>query len=357
MFLRNNTNKQYSLRRLKKGTASVAVAMAVLGVSMANQIDVKAYGAPAVEDSREAWYRSKFSEYEKIKKENAEKIAVLEDTKDSLSKELISLRDSFGNVSQKEYEARKEVERLEAENQRQERMYEAFMSQYKEQVEQLSTENQDLTVNKAELEKQKQILEASRERTLKDLEAARNAKKEVEAEKAALEEQKQILEASRERTLKDLEAARNAKKGLESQLTDAMNKLKELEDGKKLSDQEKAELQAKLEAETKALKEQIAKQAEEIAKLKEEQTKKQKEETPKTPEKPETKPEVDPKADKLAKPEAKPAAPKADTKKAAPKADQLPSTGESANPFFTIAALTVIAGAGMAVVSPKRKEN
>ncbi|HEL0749225.1 YSIRK-type signal peptide-containing protein [Streptococcus equi] len=392
MFLRNNTNKQYSLRGLKKGTASVAVAMAVLGVSMANQIDVKAYGAPAVEDSREAWYRSKFSEYEKIKKENAEKIAGLEDTKDSLSKELISLRDSFGNVSQKEYEARKEVERLEAENQRQERMYEAFMSQYKEQVEQLSTENQDLTVNKAELEKQKQILEASRERTLKDLEAARNAKKEVEAEKAALEEQKQILEASRERTLKDLEAARNAKKeveaekaaleeqkqileasrertlkdleaarnakkGLESQLTDAMNKLKELEDGKKLSDQEKAELQAKLEAETKALKEQIAKQAEEIAKLKEEQAKKQKEETPKAPEKPETKPEADPKADKPAKPEAKPAAPKADAKKAAPKAGQLPSTGESANPFFTIAALTVIAGAGMAVVSPKRKEN
>src|SRR3712207_6792560 len=82
-----------------------------------------------------------------------------------------------------------------------------------------------------------------------------------------------------------------------------------------------------------------------------------KEETPKAPEKPETKPEVDPKADKPAKPEAKPAAPKADAKKAAPKAGQLPSTGESANPFFTIAALTVIAGAGMAVVSPKRKEN
>lgn len=39
------------------------------------------------------------------------------------------------------------------------------------------------------------------------------------------------------------------------------------------------------------------------------------------------------------------------------KTGQLPSTGESANPFFTIAALTVIAGAGMAVVSPKRKEN
>ncbi|HEL1307949.1 TPA: YSIRK-type signal peptide-containing protein, partial [Streptococcus equi subsp. zooepidemicus] len=34
MFLRNNTNKQYSLRKLKKGTASVAVALAILGAGV-----------------------------------------------------------------------------------------------------------------------------------------------------------------------------------------------------------------------------------------------------------------------------------------------------------------------------------
>ncbi|HEL1205247.1 TPA: YSIRK-type signal peptide-containing protein [Streptococcus equi subsp. zooepidemicus] len=520
MFLRNNTNKQYSLRRLKKGTASVAVALAVLGVGVTTSQTVKAEefalsvqkeqsrnndlhkGLVALENEvhaltqymgsvQNAIHQSqsmgysdevyanyvktlndKFEElynkvtgvreqrilkdkitalshdFEKLKRareklirnfagkeadmsltisdknkeieslrqlygqasqkslesgqrvaeleakrqELMDQVTKLENDKEELSVDVNSLRNALGNNQQKAYEAEQKVNELEAESKRQEHMYEAFMSQYKEQVEQLSTENQDLAANKAELEKQKQILEASRERTLKDLEAARNAKKEVEAEKAALEEQKQILEvsrertlkdleaarnakkeveaekaaleeqkqileASRERTLKDLEAARNAKKNLESQLTDAMSKLKELEDGKKLSDQEKAELQAKLEAETKALKEQIAKQAKEIAKLKEEQAKKQKEETPKAPEKPETKPEADPKADKPAKPEAKPAAPKTEAKKAAPKAGQLPSTGESANPFFTIAALTVIAGAGMAVVSPKRKEN
>ncbi|CRH91900.1 Immunoglobulin G-binding protein H precursor [Chlamydia trachomatis] len=36
---------------------------------------------------------------------------------------------------------------------------------------------------------------------------------------------------------------------------------------------------------------------------------------------------------------------------------QLPSTGESVNPFFTAAALAVIAGAGMVAVGSKRKEN
>ncbi|MCD3463551.1 YSIRK-type signal peptide-containing protein [Streptococcus equi subsp. zooepidemicus] len=42
MFLRNNTNKQYSLRRLKKGTASVAVALAVLGAGVTTSQTVKA---------------------------------------------------------------------------------------------------------------------------------------------------------------------------------------------------------------------------------------------------------------------------------------------------------------------------
>nr|AFN85494.1 M protein [Streptococcus equi subsp. zooepidemicus]AHI46577.1 SzM [Streptococcus equi subsp. zooepidemicus]AHI46579.1 SzM [Streptococcus equi subsp. zooepidemicus]AHI46580.1 SzM [Streptococcus equi subsp. zooepidemicus]AHI46581.1 SzM [Streptococcus equi subsp. zooepidemicus] len=241
----------------------------------------------------------------------------------------------------------------------------------KGELDKLSAKNEQLFQDNAKLTEDQKVAEANRRGLRRDLEASREAKKKVEAELAdlntklgKLEEDQKISEANRRGLHRDLEASREAKKKVEAELADVNAKLsaleklnKELEDGKKLSDQEKAELQAKLEAETKALKEQIAKQAEEIAKLKEEQAKKQKEETPKAPEKPETKPEVGPKADKPAKPEAKPAAPKADAKKAAPKAGQLPSTGESANPFFTIAALTVIAGAGMAMVSPKRKEN
>lgn len=41
---KNNTNRHYSLRKLKTGTASVAVALTVLGAGFANQTEVKANG-------------------------------------------------------------------------------------------------------------------------------------------------------------------------------------------------------------------------------------------------------------------------------------------------------------------------
>lgn len=47
---KRNPNKLYSLRKLKTGTASVAVALTVLGTGLANTTDVKAesrrYQAP-----------------------------------------------------------------------------------------------------------------------------------------------------------------------------------------------------------------------------------------------------------------------------------------------------------------------
>lgn len=39
---KRNPNKLYSLRKLKTGTASVAVALTVLGTGLANTTDVKA---------------------------------------------------------------------------------------------------------------------------------------------------------------------------------------------------------------------------------------------------------------------------------------------------------------------------
>ncbi|HEQ8624908.1 TPA: YSIRK-type signal peptide-containing protein, partial [Streptococcus pyogenes] len=41
-MVRKDTNKQYSLRKLKKGTASVAVALTVVGAGLASQTEVKA---------------------------------------------------------------------------------------------------------------------------------------------------------------------------------------------------------------------------------------------------------------------------------------------------------------------------
>ncbi|WP_136291534.1 YSIRK-type signal peptide-containing protein, partial [Streptococcus pyogenes] len=41
-MVRKDTNRHYSLRKLKTGTTSVAVALTVLGAGFANQTEVKA---------------------------------------------------------------------------------------------------------------------------------------------------------------------------------------------------------------------------------------------------------------------------------------------------------------------------
>ncbi|VHI40804.1 M protein [Streptococcus pyogenes] len=194
------------------------------------------------------------------------------------------------------------------------------------------------------------------------MDASREAKKQVEKDLANLtaeldkvKEEKQISDASRQGLRRDLDASREAKKQVEKALEEANSKLaaleklnKELEESKKLTEKEKAELQAKLEAEAKALKEQLAKQAEELAKLRagkasDSQT-------------PDTKPGNKAVPGKGQAPQAgtKPnqnKAPMKETKR------QLPSTGETANPFFTAAALTVMATAGVAAVVKRKEEN
>ncbi|VHD90051.1 M protein [Streptococcus pyogenes] len=283
-----------------------------------------------------------------------------------------------------------EIQEKEAEKDRQQHMYEAFMSQYKEKVEKqeqelaklkqletinnnllgnakdmiakLSAENEQLASDKAKLEEQNKISEASRKGLRRDLDASREAKKQVEKDLANLtaeldkvKKDKQISDASRKGLRRDLDASREAKKQVEKDLEEANSKLaaleklnKELEESKKLTEKEKAELQAKLEAEAKALKEQLAKQAEELAKLRAG------------------------KASDSQTPDAKPGnkvvpgtgqAPQAGTKPNQNKAPmketkrQLPSTGEAANPFFTAAALTVMATAGVAAVVKRKEEN
>ncbi|HER8990398.1 TPA: LPXTG cell wall anchor domain-containing protein, partial [Streptococcus pyogenes] len=153
-----------------------------------------------------------------------------------------------------------------------------------------------------------------------------------------------------------------------SKLAALENLNKELEESKKLTEKEKAELQAKLEAEAKALKEQLAKQAEELAKLRagkasDSQTPDAKPSDSQTPDaKPSDSQTPDAKPGNKAVP-GKGQAPQAGTKPNQNKAPmketkrQLPSTGEAANPFFTAAALTVMATAGVAAVVKRKEEN
>ncbi|HER1409215.1 TPA: YSIRK-type signal peptide-containing protein, partial [Streptococcus pyogenes] len=53
-MVRKDTNRHYSLRKLKKGTASVAVALTVVGAGFANQTEVKAEEHPGVVAARES---------------------------------------------------------------------------------------------------------------------------------------------------------------------------------------------------------------------------------------------------------------------------------------------------------------
>ncbi|VGU91831.1 plasminogen-binding group A steptococcal M-like protein PAM [Streptococcus pyogenes] len=381
-MVRKDTNRHYSLRKLKKGTASVAVALTVVGAGFANQTEVKAEEHPGVVAARESvlnnvrvpgilWLRQK-EENDKLKLEKKG----LETELQEKEQEVKNLKDNVEKLKDEvELGRNAELNRLNEErhdhdkNEAERKALEDKLADKQEHLDgalryinEKEAERKEKEAEQKKLKEEKQISDASRQGLRRDLDASREAKKQVEADLAALtaehqklKEEKQISDASRQGLSRDLEASREAKKKVEADLAEANSKLqaleklnKELEEGKKLSEKEKAELQARLEAEAKALKEQLAKQAEELAKLRAG------------------------KASDSQTPDAKPGnkvvpgkgqAPQAGTKPNQNKAPmketkrQLPSTGEAANPFFTAAALTVMATAGVAAVVKRKEEN
>ncbi|MGS7103379.1 M protein [Streptococcus pyogenes] len=389
-MVRKDTNRHYSLRKLKKGTASVAVALTVVGAGLASQTEVKAHQL-ADAARREVlkgetvpahlWYYQK-EENDKLKSANEE----LETTLQKKEQELKGLKGDVEKLKDEvalerlknerhDHDEEAELNRLKNErhdHDKKEAERKALEDKLADKQEHLDgalryinekeAERKEKEAEQKKLKEEKQISDASRQGLRRDLDASREAKKQVEKDLANLtaeldkvKEEKQISDASRQGLRRDLDASREAKKQVEKALEEANSKLaaleklnKELEESKKLTEKEKAELQAKLEAEAKALKEQLAKQAEELAKLRAE------------------------KASDSQTPDAKPGnkavpgkgqAPQAGTKPNQNKAPmketkrQLPSTGEAANPFFTAAALTVMATAGVAAVVKRKEEN
>ncbi|HEL0621712.1 TPA: YSIRK-type signal peptide-containing protein [Streptococcus equi subsp. zooepidemicus] len=174
----------------------------------------------------------------------------------------------------------------------------------------------------------------------KQKDASDKALVESQANVAELEKQKAASDAKVAELEKEVEAAKAEVADLKAQLA---KKEEELEAVKK----EKEALEAKIEELKKA-------HAEELSKLKEMLEKKDHANADLQAEINRLKQEL---ADRIKSLSQGGRASQTNPGTTTAKAGQLPSTGESANPFFTIAALTVIAGAGMAVVSPKRKEN
>ncbi|HES1874300.1 TPA: YSIRK-type signal peptide-containing protein [Streptococcus pyogenes] len=328
---RQQTKKNYSLRKLKTGTASVAVALTVLGAGFANQTEVRADQAAS----------------EKVEVKESEKETKYKTL--ALRGENADLRNVNAKYLEKINAEEEKNKKLEATNKELNENY------YKLQdgIDALEKEKEDLKTTLAKTTKENEISEASRKGLSRDLEASRAAKKELEAKHQKLEadhqaleakhqklaEEHQVSETSRKGLSRDLEASREANKKVTSELTQAKAQLLALEESKKLSEKEKAELQAKLDAQGKALKEQLAKQTEELAKLRAEKAAGSKT--------PATKPANKERSGRAAQTATRPSQNKG-------MRSQLPSTGEAANPFFTAAAATVMVSAGMLAL--KRKE-
>ncbi|HGI1663237.1 TPA: YSIRK-type signal peptide-containing protein [Streptococcus pyogenes] len=314
---RQQTKKNYSLRKLKTGTASVAVALTVLGAGFANQTEVRADQAAS----------------EKVEVKESEKETKYKTL--ALRGENADLRNVNAKYLEKINAEEEKNKKLEATNKELNENY------YKLQdgIDALEKEKEDLKTTLAKTTKENEISEASRKGLSRDLEASRAAKKELEAKHQKLAEEHQVSETSRKGLSRDLEASREANKKVTSELTQAKAQLLALEESKKLSEKEKAELQAKLDAQGKALKEQLAKQTEELAKLRAEKAAGSKT--------PATKPANKERSGRAAQTATRPSQNKG-------MRSQLPSTGEAANPFFTAAAATVMVSAGMLAL--KRKE-
>ncbi|HER1664426.1 TPA: YSIRK-type signal peptide-containing protein, partial [Streptococcus pyogenes] len=181
---RKDTNKQYSLRKLKTGTASVAVAVAVLGAGFASQTEVKATG-PASSPQNVSSDRDDRDIYE-LHEELWKEYDILKEKQEELKKENEKLDSQVTDL----------LDVIEHDDQvleRKERMYEAFLKQSKDQVNNLTAEKDTLAEKAKKLEEDKQISDASRQGLSRDLEGSRAAKKELEAKHQKLETEHQKL--------------------------------------------------------------------------------------------------------------------------------------------------------------------
>ncbi|HEQ8105450.1 TPA: YSIRK-type signal peptide-containing protein [Streptococcus pyogenes] len=386
---KRNPNKHYSLRKLKTGTASVAVALTVLGTGLANTTDVKAetvgrFSDEQVRKAREKAIEDVFDGYtgarsvyqsgnlpnrltptklsklmQQMYKETLQKKEELDtlskalthtiekkiESENAYKKELGQLKAAAEAEAQKALDAlnnkNKQISDLTNENAQLKEAIEGYVQTIQNASREIAAKQQELAAAKSQLEAKNAEIEA-----LKQQDASKTEEiAKLQSEAATLEN----LLGSAKRELTDLQAkldAANAEKeklqsqaaALEKQLEATKKELADLQAKLAATNQEKE----KLEAEAKALKEQLAKQAEELAKLKADKAS--------GAQKPDTKPgnkEVPTRPSQTRTNTNK--APMAQTKR------QLPSTGEeTTNPFFTAAALTVIASAG--VLALKRKE-
>ncbi|HFX3990257.1 TPA: YSIRK-type signal peptide-containing protein, partial [Streptococcus pyogenes] len=114
---KNNTNRHYSLRKLKKGTASVAVALSVIGAGLVvntNEVSARVFPRGTVEDPGKA--RELLNKYDvenSMLQANNDKLT---DQNKNLTDQNKNLTDQNKNLTDQNKELKAEENRLTTEN-------------------------------------------------------------------------------------------------------------------------------------------------------------------------------------------------------------------------------------------------
>ncbi|HHK2033549.1 TPA: YSIRK-type signal peptide-containing protein, partial [Streptococcus pyogenes] len=176
-MVRKDTNKQYSLRKLKTGTTSVAVALTVLGAGLTvNQTEVSARVTTRSQAQDAAGLKEKADKYEVRNHELEHNNEKLKTENSDLKTENSNLKTENSKLTSEKEELTQEKEDLTQEKQRLTRENRGLTSE----KEDLTQKNRELTKEKEELSKQKETLGLALDKTIDEkIKSDNDHKKEI----------------------------------------------------------------------------------------------------------------------------------------------------------------------------------
>ncbi|HGI0306635.1 TPA: YSIRK-type signal peptide-containing protein, partial [Streptococcus pyogenes] len=211
-MVRKDTNKQYSLRKLKTGTASVAVALTVVGAGLASQTEVKADN-PRYTDAHNAVTQGRTVPLQNLLHE-MDKNGKLRSENEELKADLQKKEQELKNLNDDVKKLNDEVALERLKNERHDHDEEAELNRLKNERHEHDKKEAERKALEDKLADKQEHLDGAL-RYINEKEAER---KEKEAEQKKLKEEKQISDASRQGLRRDLDASREAKKQVEKDL-------------------------------------------------------------------------------------------------------------------------------------------
>ncbi|HES0599561.1 TPA: YSIRK-type signal peptide-containing protein, partial [Streptococcus pyogenes] len=219
-MVRKDTNKQYSLRKLKTGTASVAVALTVVGAGLASQTEVKADN-PRYTDAHNAVTQGRTVPLQNLLHEMDKNGKQLRSENKELKADLQKKEQELKNLNDDVKKLNDEVALERLKNERHDHDEEAELNRLKNERHEHDKKEAERKALEDKLADKQEHLDGAL-RYINEKEAERKEKeaerKEKEAEQKKLKEEKQISDASRQGLRRDLDASREAKKQVEKDL-------------------------------------------------------------------------------------------------------------------------------------------